>query len=159
MDALTLDIGQGQSVVLASHGRFALVDCGSSNSWKDAGAIAAQQLRSMGCRKLDALILTHYDADHVNGAEALLARLGVKALYVPEPPDDNGNATLVFALAERCKIPVHIVREWTAAGFGMGRLTLFPPVGNAGSNDMGLSILASVGDTDLLITGDMGADV
>ena len=158
MDALTLDIGQGQSVVLASHGRFALVDCGSSNSWKDAGAIAAQQLRSMGCRKLDAFILTHYDADHVNGAEALLARLGVKALYVPEAPDDNGNAAFVFALAERYKIPVHTVREWTATGFGMGHLTLFPPVGSAGSNDMGLSILASVGDTDLLITGDMGAD-
>ena len=158
LDALALDVGQGQSVILASHGRFALADCGSSNSWKDAGAIAAQQLRAMGCRRLDALIFTHYDADHVNGAEALFARVGVNALYVPEAPGDSANAAKVLELAERYHIPVHTVREWTAAGFGMGRLTLFPPVGDAGSNDLGLSILASVGDTDLLITGDMGAD-
>ena len=158
MDALALDVGQGQSVALASRGRFALVDCGSSNSWKDAGAIAAQNLRNMGCRRLDALIFTHYDADHVNGAEALFARVGVNALYVPEPPDGNANAAWLLELAGRYQIPVHTVREWTAAGFGAGRLTLFPPVGDAGSNDLGLSILASVGDTDLLITGDMGAD-
>lgn len=158
LDALALDVGQGQSVILVSHGRFALVDCGSSNSWKDAGTIAAQQLCAMGCRRLDALIFTHYDADHVNGAEALFARLDVSALYVPEAPADSANAAKVLELAERYRVAVHTVRDWTAAGFGMGRLTLFPPVGNAGSNDLGLSILASVGDTDLLITGDMGAD-
>ncbi|MBR3570622.1 MAG: ComEC/Rec2 family competence protein [Oscillibacter sp.] len=158
MDALALDVGQGQSVILASHGRFALADCGSSNSWKDAGAIAAQQLRGMGCRKLDALILTHYDSDHVNGLEGLLARLGAKALYVPEVPADSKNGAAVLALAERYRIPVRVVREWTAAGFGLGRLTIFPPVGAAGSNDLGLSVLASTGDADLLVTGDMGAD-
>ncbi|MBR4545517.1 MAG: DNA internalization-related competence protein ComEC/Rec2 [Oscillibacter sp.] len=153
MDALALDVGQGQSIVLASRGRFALVDCGSSNRWKDPGTVAGQMLLSMGCHRLDALILTHFDSDHVNGVETLLARLGVKALYVPgAPPDD------IAALAERYRIPVHIVRERAAAGFGVGQLVLFPPVGAAGSNDLGLSILASAGDTDLLITGDMGQD-
>lgn len=153
VDALALDVGQGQSIVLASRGRFALVDCGSSNRWKDPGTVAGQMLLGMGCHRLDALILTHFDSDHVNGVETLLARLPVKALYVPDAPPAD-----IAALAERYRIPVHIVRERTAAGFGLGQLVLFPPVGVAGSNDLGLSILASAGDTDLLITGDMGQD-
>ena len=157
MDALTLDVGQGQSIALASHGRFALADCGSLNSWKDAGTIAGQTLRAMGCQRLDALILTHYDSDHMNGAEALLARLDVKALYVPEMPEESGNQTFVLELAERYHVPVRFVRERTAISLGMGTLTLFPPTGGAGANE-GLSILASVGDADLLITGDMGQD-
>ena len=158
MDALALNVGQGQSIVLTSKGRFALVDCGSSNRWMDAGTIAGQNLLGMGCRRLDALILTHYDSDHVNGIETLLARLRVKTLYVPEALDDNGNAADVLALAERYRVPVRTIRERTAMGFGLGQLALFPPVGAAGSNDLGLSVLASAGDADLLITGDMGQD-
>ena len=157
LDALTLDVGQGQSIALASHGRFALADCGSLNSWKDAGRIAGQQLRAMGCKRLDALILTHYDSDHVNGLEGLLARLDVKTLYAPEMPEESGNQALVLELAERYHVPVRMVRERMAIGFGKGHLTLFPPTGKAGTNE-GLSILASVGDADLLITGDMGQD-
>ncbi len=153
LDALALDVGQGQSIALASRRRFALVDCGSSNSWKDAGTIAGQMLRSMGCRRLDALVLTHFDSDHINGVETLLARLRVKALYVPDTPGDD-----LQSLAGRYKVPVHIVRERTATGFGLAQLVLFPPVGNAGSNDLGLSILASAGNSDLLITGDMNQD-
>ena len=158
LDALTLDVGQGQSVILASHGRYALVDCGSSNSWKDAGTIAGQQLRSMGCRRLDALILTHYDSDHVNGLASLLARISVKALYVPEASDENQNCAAVRTLADYYRIPVHTIRERVGTDFGAAHLTLFPPVGTGDGNDFGLSILASVGDTDFLITGDMGQD-
>ena len=35
---------------------------------------------TMGCRELDYLILTHYDSDHVNGVEALFARMKVQTL-------------------------------------------------------------------------------
>ena len=37
LDVLVLNVGQGQCVLLASEGRFALVDCGSGNSWISAG--------------------------------------------------------------------------------------------------------------------------
>ena len=44
LDAYVLDVGQGESVLLTSGGKFALVDCGSRNSWYDAGGIAADHL-------------------------------------------------------------------------------------------------------------------
>ena len=74
LDAYVLDVGQGESVLLTSGGKFALVDCGSRNSWYDAGGIAADHLATMGCGTLDYLIQTHYDCDHSSGVAELLAR-------------------------------------------------------------------------------------
>ena len=157
LDALILDVGQGQSVVLASGGSFALVDCGSANSWKNPGETAARQLAAMGCKRLDYLVLTHYDQDHVSGVTGLLARLEVGALLVPEDEDDAGLRDAVLSAAKDRGAAVRFVTEEERLGFGQGTLTLYPPLGEAGDNERGLTVLASAGEADCLITGDMDA--
>ena len=67
MGALALDVGQGESVALWSEHTAALVDCGSSNSFVDAGGVAADRLESMGLHRLQCVVVTHYHADHTNG--------------------------------------------------------------------------------------------
>ena len=157
LDALILDVGQGQSVVLASGGSFALVDCGSANGWKNPGETAARQLAAMGCKRLDYLVLTHYDQDHVSGVTGLLARLEVGALLVPEDEDDAGLRDAVLSAAKDRGAAVRFVTEEERLGFGQGTLTLYPPLGEAGDNERGLTVLASAGEADFLITGDMDA--
>ncbi|WP_287227812.1 MBL fold metallo-hydrolase [Oscillibacter sp.] len=66
------------------------MDCGSRNSWYDAGGIAADHLATMGCGTLDYLILTHYDYDHISGVAELLARARVDTLLLPDVSDDAG---------------------------------------------------------------------
>ena len=56
-----LDVGQGESVALYSNGQAVLVDCGSANSYIDAGAVAADQLSAMGLHRLKAVSYTHLD--------------------------------------------------------------------------------------------------
>ena len=157
LDALVLDVGQGQSVILASGGQFALVDCGSSNSWKNPGETAARQLLSMGCRRLDCLLLTHYDKDHISGVTGLLARLKVDTLLVPEAENSEELQNAVFADAKENGVTVHFVTAEERMDFGQGTLTVFPPLGDAGDNERGLTVLASVEDQDFLITGDMNS--
>lgn len=157
LDALMLDVGQGQSVVLASGGTFALVDCGSANSWKNPGEAAARQLASMGCKRLSFLILTHYDKDHVSGVEGLLDRLETDMLLVPEGEDDAGLREAVLSAAGEHGTAVYFITEAERLDFGRGALNVYPPVGGAGDNQRGLSVLASGGDGSFLITGDMDA--
>ena len=157
LDALVLDVGQGQSVALASGGAFALVDCGSANSWKDPGETAARQLAAMGCKRLDFLLLTHYDKDHVSGVTGLLERLEVGTLLVPEAEDGAGLQTVVLSAAGEHGATVRFVTAEERLDFGRGTLTVYPPLGNGGDNDRGLSVLASAGENDFLITGDMDA--
>lgn len=156
LDAEVLNVGQGQCVLLVSSGDFTLVDCGSGNSWYDPGEIASQHLRAMGCQKLDRLILTHYDSDHVGGVRSLLARMDVDTLLVPEQTDD-GLGGEILTLAHTYGIAVETVDRKTNIPAGRAVLTILPPVGEGGDNEQGLSVLATSGNEDLLITGDMDA--
>lgn len=158
LEALVLDVGQGQSVLLASEGMYALADCGSSNSWYSAGGIAGDYLASMGCRKLDYLLLTHYDADHVNGLEELLSRVAVDTLYLPDTEDDSGTRTWAEALAAEHGTAVRYVTAAQTLPLGAAELTVYPPVGTGeDDNERGLSLRADCGDFALLLTGDMSA--
>ena len=150
-----LDVGQGESVALLSRRHGVLVDCGSSNSYISAGDVAADYFLSAGIRRLDAVVLTHYHADHANGLALLLARVGVDALYLPDIAEEDGEKSEVLALAERYGVEVRYVTEETQTAVGEASLTLYPPVGEGGENELGLTILCSAGEFDTLITGDM----
>ena len=154
LDVKVLDVGQGQCVLLASGGEFTLVDCGSGNSWYGSGEIASQHLRAMGCRKLDRLILTHYDSDHINGVRSLLARMAVDTLLVPELAD-NGPGSEILELARAHGVALKAVEDEMNLSAGRTVLTVLPPVGEGEDNERGLSVLASAGEEDILITGDM----
>lgn len=78
-----LDVGRGSCAYLEwPDGRNLMVDCGSLNA-RDAGAsIAAPYLWWRGVTRLDTLVLTHPDADHVNGARSVLELLQVRHLWI-----------------------------------------------------------------------------
>ena len=154
--AAVLDVGQGESVALCSGSEAALVDCGSSNSYVDAGSVAADALQSAGIRRLSAVIVTHYHADHTNGLTEVLTRLPVDTLYLPDIEDEYGVRDRLVSLAAHQGADVVFVTEPTRIALGEAALTVYPPLLTTGDlNEQGLTALATAGDFDLLITGDM----
>ena len=87
----------------------------------------------------------------------LLARMEVDTLLVPEEEDDAGLQSMVLSAAEDYGVRVSFITEEERLEFGKGVLTIFPPLGEAGDNERGLAVLASAGENDFLITGDMDA--
>lgn len=150
-----LDVGQGESVLLSSDGEFALIDCGSANSWYDAGEIAAQNLQSAGCFQLKALLLTHFDADHVNGAADLMNRMNVQTVYLPDVQDDSGMRESVLAAASAHDTAVHFVTKQETVSLGEAAVCVYPPLGDTGDNEQGLTFLCSKDGYEALVTGDM----
>ena len=156
MGALALDVGQGESVALWSGREAALVDCGSSNSYVDAGGVAADRLESMGLHRLRCVVVTHYHADHTNGLYELLARLPVDTLYLPDIEDEYGVRQRLVSLAEEKGTDVVFVTDTEELTLGEMTLTVYPPVEAEGDlNEQGLTALATAGKFDILITGDM----
>lgn len=154
--AAVLDVGQGESVALCSGSEAALVDCGSSNSYVDAGSVAADALQSAGIRRLSAVIVTHYHADHTNGLTEVLTRLPVDTLYLPDIEDEYGVRDRLVSLAAHQGADVVFVTGPTRITLGEAVLTVYPPLLTTGDlNEQGLTALATAGDFDLLITGDM----
>ena len=148
-------MGQGAAAILASQGRFAVVDCGSAGLGAGAGGEVADHLLSMGCRELDELVLTHYDYDHISGAAELMDRLRVKRLLMPDCQDDAGLRQWAEEEAETHGTAVELVTRTRTGPLGGGILTVYPSAADGGDNDSGLAVLCSAGTFDLLITGDM----
>ena len=148
-----LDVGQGQSILLCSGGRTALIDCGGSKG--NAGDIAADHLQSLGITRLDLLVLTHCHNDHANGVPELFARMEISALVLPDLPEDGSlYRAEILSLAEDAGTAVTLLNNNRTLAFGEAELNLYAPLGDGGVNEEGLFVLASCRDFDLLITGD-----
>ena len=153
-----LDVGQGASTLILSGDSAVLADCGGSGT-DSAGDIAADRLALLGRRTLDALVFTHLDADHFNGAERLFARLRVRRVYVPDVGSHQEELAALRALAEDAGAEVIPVSAVTVIPAGSASVTLYPPMGSGTSNEEGLFLLATAGDFDALVTGDADAFV
>lgn len=145
-----LDVGQGQCILLQSHGKTFLVDCGGDSDEESAN-IAAKTLLSQGVYVLDGVIFTHYDRDHAAGAAYLLQRIPAKVLYMPNCVDADGTALL---LTEAHDGPIISVEQDTCIHFEDTRIYLIPSRRNLADNESGLCVLFQTENCDILVTGD-----
>jgi competence protein ComEC len=84
------DIGQGDAMVVRSGDEIALIDTGP-----DPAAVSAC-LDSLGIDRIDLLVLTHFDLDHVGGVESVVGRVD---RVLAGPPGDTADAHLLQSLA------------------------------------------------------------
>lgn len=148
-----LDVGQGQCLIYSSRGRTCVIDCGGTED--ESGECAARFLQSYGQTRIEALVLTHYDADHVNGVIQLLRRVDVQTLYLPEPSEEPALRAAIEQQAAQAGCETVYVHEDTELTLGDAQIQIFAPVSDDSDNDCGLSVLASCEEYDILITGDM----
>lgn len=149
-----LDVGQGQCVCLRTGEFAAVVDCGGSNPSK-AGEAVSDYLNLAGVDSLDAVILSHYDLDHVGGVYELLDRVKVDRLYLPDVPFNPETRSAIEEAAAKEQIQIRYVTEDLRLPLADGAMTVFAPVSYESDNSASLAVLFTVGDYDLLITGDM----
>ncbi|MEN2740853.1 ComEC/Rec2 family competence protein [Microbacterium sp. X-17] len=77
------DVGQGDAIVVRSAGRVMMIDTGPEPE------PARGCLRRLAVDRIDVLVLTHYDLDHVGGVEAVAARVGLLLHGPPGSPADE----------------------------------------------------------------------
>ena len=160
MKVKVLNVGQGESLLITSGGESAIMDCGSSNSWINAGTVAANELNTMGHTTLDYLILSHYHHDHANGLDTLFSRVDVRNLIIPVVEDEESQRLQQGVMQVAAENQIHTILIDTEQEFEMGhaKMTIVPPLGAGSTNEEGLSLLCSCKDFDMLVTGDMDSD-
>lgn len=98
LEIVALDVGQGDAVALRSPaGRWLLVDAGPpAPSDSRAPPPAVARLRARGVSRLEGLLLTHPDLDHIGGAAAAIETFGPR--FVGGPGHVRGTDAYVDGL-------------------------------------------------------------
>lgn len=146
-----LDVGQGQCIILQSHGRTFLIDCGGDRE-EDAADLAADTLLSQGISRLDGIIVTHYDRDHAGSVGYLLQRVSADAVFLPDSPDED---QILDTILPYCNDKAVFVNHDLLLRWGDTNMTIFAPILSSTDNERGLCVLFRDENCDILITGDL----
>ena len=154
-----LSIGQGDATLLQHGSRAILVDTGPPEG------LVVGRLEEAGIRRLDALVVTHDQADHAGGAAAVLDAIPVGTLVDggEGPPSPQRRAFLAAAARRGVRRIVPSAGEAIHAGplrldvLWPRRSDPFPP--SADPNDRALVMLARDGWVDALLPADAESNV
>jgi len=154
-----LDVGQGDATLLQSDGHAVLIDSGPP----DAGV--AELLRQSGVERLDLLVATHAQADHLGGADEVLAAIPVAALLDGRDGVVEAEGMEMEASARSRHVPLLTPAAGDSIKLGSLTLEILSPPGNsrpppgADPNQRAVVILARSPALRLLLTADAESDV
>lgn len=160
-----LSVGHGLSVLIESpSGRTLLYDAGMMGNARRATDIVQQTLWHRGHSRLDGLVLSHADTDHVNGVAGLIRTLPIGRMFVsPQFIDWNQpEVRQVLDAARLCEVPVKLMWQGDSLPLGDGiRCRVLHPTANEmlrpdNANSIVLSI--EFAGRRILLTGDLERD-
>jgi competence protein ComEC len=144
------DVGQGDAVLLRSGDAVALVDTGPD----------PEPLRTcldrFAVSHVDVLVLTHFDADHSGGVDAVLGRVGE---VWHGPPDTDGARAL--AALEAAGASRRQVTAGDTGSFGEAHVRVFWPAASVRDPGNDASVAMDVGGAGLptmLLLGDLSEE-
>jgi competence protein ComEC len=155
-----LDIGQGDATLVQRDGASVLFDTGPPE-----GAVVSR-LEAVGVRRLDALVLTHAQADHEGAAVTVLERLRPRVVVdggagwdtpvqraLPRAAAAAGTRVVTAAAGDVLHLgPIEVRVMWPPPALAQA-----PPEGDP--NNRALVAHVRSGDLDVLLTADAESDV
>lgn len=160
--ATFLDVGHGDAVVLClPDGEHVLIDAGGlPRSSIDVGEdVVIPYLLDHGARKLDAVVASHADYDHIGGLAAVIDELRVDALWDGAPEWDRAAYRKLRASAATRSVPVQRLEPGSSFGMGGARFEVLSAgeLSDASTNDRSVVLRLSFAGRSLLLTGDAEA--
>ncbi len=148
------DAGKADAFLLTTENSAVLIDCGE----KGFGKTILSYLEAQGITKLDYLIITHFDQDHVGGAARILNRFPVgTVLQTAGSKDSEEYEKYTKALLNASIEPVTVQETYSFILDGV-QYSVDPPrkakYADDTSNNVSLIVSVVNGENSLLFTGD-----
>ena len=153
-----LKVGKADAIVILSGDRALVLDTGE----EEDGEEVVEFLEHRGIHRIEAMILTHFDRDHVGGAAAIIRNCRVKQIYAPAYEGRGTDYEAMLEAAGEAGTPIRRLTEPVSLSFGDAALLIEPPLSyevdeNADrewDNDFSLITTLSHGENRLVFMGD-----
>ena len=153
-EVVNCDVGQGDALLLRSQGQIALIDVGREDQPID------NCLKSLGIVRLDLLVLTHFDADHVGGIAGAMRNRTAGLVLISGFKDDRPLVSLVSEVLATSADSVQIGHRGMTGDLGGVRWSVLSPTSNAteaeDSNDASVVMTFDFQEFSVLALGDLG---
>ena len=147
-----LDVGQGDAILIQDpSGAAMLIDGGP-----DPGVID-RALRRHGVTRLDIVVVTHGDADHVGGLAEVVTAFDIGALWVSAHAPPSALLEGVLDAAQSRGIPVVEVETGVRAKVGQITIAVVSPSRRFASDNDGSVVILASASRSVLVPGDIEA--
>lgn len=150
-----IDVGQGDSILIESpSGKTMLIDGGV----KGAGQQIVSYLKELGINKLDIVVATHPDADHIGGLISVLDNMPIEQFYDSGKVHTSQTFEEMLTRIDEKNIPYHVPKIGDDIEFDKD---VNVKVLNANdqatdNNDASIVLKMTYGNVSFLLTGDAG---
>lgn len=147
------DVGKGDAILVETKEHKMLIDAGYDDTYKVIGSY----LTGQGITKLDYLVITHFDKDHVGGADRILRSFEVGEILQPDYESDAGQYLEYRAVMENKGLQPYLVTEAMEFSLDGAEFYIYPPQKESykeEDNDFSLVISMTYGEKSFLFAGD-----
>ncbi|MGE7600708.1 MBL fold metallo-hydrolase [Lysinibacillus fusiformis] len=150
-----IDVGQGDSILIESpNGKTMLIDGGV----KGAGQQVVSYLKELGVNKLDQVVATHPDADHIGGLIPVLQTIPIEQFYDSGKVHTSQTFEEMLMAIDQKNIPYYVPKTGGLIEFDKD---VTVKVLNANehatdNNDASIVLKVAYGNVSFLLTGDAG---
>ena len=147
-----IDVGQGDASLILCDGEAMLIDGGNT----DKSSTVYTYLKKQGIDRLDYLVCTHPDADHVGGLSGALEYAAAETVWCPVESYSSKAFESFRTRVEKQGRKLVKPAVGTAVSLGSATVTVLAPIGDyKDSNNQSIVLRVVYGQTSFLFTGDM----
>ncbi len=155
MEVHFIDVGQGDSTLITCDGHAMLIDAGDYSK----GTAIQNYLQKQKVTKLDYLILTHPDSDHIGGAPVIITKFEIDKVFVSNYEKDNKTYLKLIQALDNKRLKYTTPKVGTQYTLGTAKITILAPNGEYDNpNDASVALMIQNGENKFLFTGDAGED-
>ena len=149
-----IDVGQGEAILIALPEKTMLIDAGPTGS----APKIAQVLQELGRNKIDYLVATHPDEDHIGGMADVISNTQIGTIYAPNKTNNTATYRKFLTAIQNNNLQITLAEAGTIIDqTDAYKLEILWPTKGANfpdTNDYSIIIKLTVGTKTFLFTGD-----